>query len=84
MLNSRKNPKRAYAILSCIATGCKQTEPLIDIEKLTARLNACKHRRSIYNAMLSIAPIIREARTEQQRKQLLEDLRKEAAEYDQH
>lgn len=49
---------------------------MTNIEKLTARLNACKHRRSIYNAMLSLAPIIREARTEQQRKQLLEDLKK--------
>ena len=47
---------------------------MTNIEKLTARLNACSRRRSIYNALAALAPTIQEAKTEQQRAQLLEDL----------
>ena len=56
---------------------------MTNIEKLTARLNACKHPRRIYNALLVLAPLIREAREEQQRAKLLEELKEGAKEHEQ-
>ena len=48
---------------------------MTNIEKRTERLNACKHRRLIYNAMMNLAPIIREAEQEEQRQKLLEAMK---------
>ena len=62
-LNSSKDPERSYALLSALAEGCKQTESAsaANIEKLTARLNACKNRRQIFNFLKAIAPDVRAA-----------------------
>lgn len=54
------------------------------LEMLTARINACKHPRAVYNALLALAPFIREARTQQQREQLLESLKAATAERPPH
>lgn len=48
---------------------------MTNIEKLTARLNACKNPRRVYNALMELAPIIREAKEEKQREALLASLR---------
>lgn len=48
---------------------------MTNIEKLTARLNACKNPRRVYNALMALAPIIREAKEEKQREALLASLR---------
>ena len=62
-LNSSKDPERSYALLSALAEGCKQTKSAsaANIEKLTARLNACKNRRQIFNFLKAIAPDVRAA-----------------------
>ena len=44
-------------------------------EKFCARLNACKNPRRVYNALMALAPIIREAKEEKQREALLASLR---------
>ena len=56
---------------------------MTNIEKLTAHINACKHRRQIYSALLALAPLIRAAHTEQQRAKLLEELKEGAKEHEQ-
>lgn len=46
-----------------------------DIEILTARINACKHPRLVYNALMALAPIIREAKSQKEREALCDDLK---------
>ncbi len=46
-----------------------------NIEKLTERINACKHPRRVYATALTLAPIIREAKTRQEREALLAELK---------
>lgn len=45
-------------------------------EKFCARLNACKNPRLVYNALMALAPIIREAKTQQEKEELLKALKK--------
>lgn len=49
---------------------------MTNIEKLTARINALQRPRSVYNALMVLAPVIREAGQEEQQKALLEALKK--------
>ena len=44
-------------------------------EKFCAALNACKNPRRVLNALMVLAPIIREAREEQEREAILDSLR---------
>lgn len=55
---------------------------MTNIEKLTNRINASRHPRSLYNALMAIAPLICEAQTEQQRTELLEDLQEGGEQHD--
>lgn len=48
---------------------------MTNIENLTERINACKHPRRVYAAALALAPIIREAKTQQERETLLANLK---------
>lgn len=41
-----------------------------NIEKLTAHLNSLQHPRAVYNALMSLAPVIRKAKQEGQREAL--------------
>lgn len=48
---------------------------MTNIEKLTARINALQHPRAVYNALMALAPVIREAREEGQQEAMLEALK---------
>lgn len=41
-----------------------------NIEKLTAHLNSLQHPRAVYNALMSLAPVIRKAKQEGQQEAL--------------
>ena len=43
-------------------------------EKFCAMLNACNHPRQVYNALMALAPIIREAKEDTQREAVLASL----------
>lgn len=77
MLNSRRDPERAYAILSGMASIASAPEKTNN-EKLCEMINSCKNPRLVYNALLALAPIIREAKTRQQREALLDALKGDA------
>lgn len=47
---------------------------MTNIEKLTARINALQHPRDVYNALMTLAPVIQDAREEGQQEALLEAL----------
>ena len=47
---------------------------MTNIEKLTTRINALQHPRAVYNALIALAPVIRDAREEGQQEALLEAL----------
>ena len=47
-------------------------------ERFNQMLNACENPRLILRALKALAPIIREAKTQQQREALLDDLKGDA------
>ena len=49
---------------------------MTNIERLTERLNRCKNPRLVFNAAMALGPLIREARTEQEREELLKAIEK--------
>lgn len=55
---------------------------MTNIERLTARLNAHGCRRSIYNALFALAPLIREVQTDHQPSKILENLLKGGERHD--
>ena len=52
-------------------------------EKFNLMVNRCKHPRAVLEAIRSLAPYIRETRTEQQRAKPLEELKEGAKEHEQ-
>ncbi len=47
-------------------------DEVVDI--LHKKINACKNPRLVYTAMMALAPIIAEARTQQQRTEIIDAL----------
>lgn len=73
MLNSRRNPERAYRLISALAAVASAANDIPDgltsaecPANLTDRLNACDNPNEAYEAAMTLAPMIRE--TVQQRR----------------
>jgi len=66
-LNSRRDPERAYRLLSALAAIASAADCTPECPaKLPARLNACKNPNEAYDAAMTLVPMIRE--TVQQRR----------------
>ena len=58
MLNSRKDPQQAVAILTSLSAGTQMTNN----EKFCAFVNSCEDPHRVLNALRALAPITRAAK----------------------